>query len=156
MEPTPLLARKGEKVLDCMRDKRVSLTDLLSYVLDTQSPRCASYRRWLFDGLESTLARVDERRRGRGTLRKWSLRLTSRVINREMQKIRMALTMKTVELTPDFAETWSFSGLHNVVKHEAPTLSELLCTGIQAKRTRSKGKKDPMVVCTRCHSSCSS
>jgi hypothetical protein len=110
MEPTPLLAQKVERVLDCMRDKRVSLTDFLSYVLDTQSPRCASYRRWLFDGLESTLDKVDEHRRGREILRKWSLSLTSRVINREMQKIRIAFTMKTAEITPDFVETWSFSG----------------------------------------------
>ena len=55
--------------------------------------------------------------------------------------------MKTTDITPDFVEAWSFSGLQNVVKEKAPTLCELLQAGIQTTRARNKGKKDPMAVC---------
>jgi len=146
MQPTASLTQKVENILDYMQEKRVSLKDLLSYILDGQSPRCSSYRRRVFDELESTLARIDRHKRGREILRKWTLSLACKTVDREMRKVKGAFTMKTTEITPDFVEAWSFSGLQNVVKEKAPTLCELLCAGVQTGRARNKGKKDPMVV----------
>jgi len=148
MQSTPLPVQKVENVLDYMQDKRVSFRDLLFHILDGENPRCSSYRRWVFDNLESILARIDQHKRGRKILGIWALSLMCKIIDREMRKVKKAFTMKTTEITPDFVEAWSFSSLRNVVEEEAPTLCKLLCAGAQTARVRKKGKKDPMVVCS--------
>lgn len=147
MQSAPITVQKIEKVLSYMQDNRVAFVDVLSYIIDTQSSRCASYRRRVFDDLESILGRIDRRKRGREILRKWTLSSMSKVVDREMRKVKSAFTMKTTEITPDFVEAWSFTSLRNVVKEKAPTLCELLCVGVQTTRARNKRKKDPMVVC---------
>jgi len=148
MQSNPSIARKVEDVLDFMQDKRVSFVDLLTYILDGQSTRCSSYRRRVFDNLESTLTRIDRHKRGRDILNKWALSLLCRIVDREMRKVKRAFTMKTNEITPEFVEAWSFSGLQNVIEERAPILCELLCACVQTRHTRKKAKKDPMVVCT--------
>ena len=148
MESTSLPTQRVEKVLDFMQDKRVSFMDLLIYILDGKGPRCSSYRRRVFDDLESTLARIDQHRRGRVILRKWALGLSCKIVDCEMRKVKRAFTMKTSEITPEFVEAWSFSGLQSVIEVKAPTLCELLRAGVQTKHARKKGKKDPMTVCT--------
>jgi len=153
MQSTASLTPKVENVLDYMQEKRVSFKDLLSYILDGQNPRCSSYRHRVFDDLESTLSKIDRHKRGREILRKWALSLACKIVDREMQKVKRAFTMKTTEITPDFVKAWSFSGLQNVVKEKAPTLCELLCAGVQTGRARNKAKKDPMVICILPHRS---
>ena len=69
MQSAALSTQKIEKVLDYMRDNRVTLVDVLSYVMDSKSPRCASYRRRVFDNLESTLVQINQHKRGRELLR---------------------------------------------------------------------------------------
>ena len=131
--------------------KRVKkkLTDiLLMYVLDSQNPRCSSYRRWVFDDLDSTLSKIDQHKKGQDALRTWAVNLVCKVVDREMQGVKRAFTMKTTEITPDFVEVWSFSTHQNVVEEKAPTLCNLLHACVQMRQVRNKGKKDPMVVRT--------
>jgi len=148
MQSNPSITRKVENVLNFMQDKRVSFMDLLTYILDGQSSCCSSYRRRVFDDLESTLARIDRYKRGRDILNKWALNLLCRIVDREMRKVKRAFTMKTNEITPEFVEAWSFSGLQSVIEERAPVLCKLLCACVQTRHARKKAKKDPMVVCT--------
>lgn len=85
-----------------------------------------AYRRRIFDDLESTLAMIDRHKRGRDLLRKWTLGLACKVVDREMRKVKTSLTTKATEVTPDFIEAWLFSGFQNVVKENVPVLCELL------------------------------
>jgi hypothetical protein len=126
MQSNDSLAQKVERVLNFMQETRLSLMDLLTYILDGKGPRCSPYRRRVFDDLELTLSRIDRHKRGREILRRWALGLSCRVIDREMRKVKRAFTMKTGETTPDSAEAWSFYGLRNVVEEKAPVLCELL------------------------------
>ena len=112
--------------------------------MDDQGRRCTAYRRWVFDGLESILTRID--RHKRGILRMWALTLMCKAIDREMCKVKKAFTMKTAEVTPDFVEGWSFFGLQGVAEENAPTLCELLRVGVQTTHARNKGQRDRMVV----------
>ena len=59
MQSAPITVQKIKKVLSYMQDNRVAFVDVLSYIIDTQSSRCASYRRRVFDDLESILGRID-------------------------------------------------------------------------------------------------
>ena len=88
MQSPGLPSQKIEGVLDYMQNNRVSFMDVLFYVLDSDSQRCASYRRRVFDDLESTLTRIDRHRRGREVLRQWTLKSMCEVVNREVQKSR--------------------------------------------------------------------
>ena len=146
MQSTTFSSQKVENVLDYMKTKHVAFGDVLFYVLDGQSPRCASYRRWVFDDLESTLAQIDQYKRGREILRNWSLNLVCKVVDREMRKVKKVFAMNTREITPEFVEAWSFSGFRDAIKANAPTLCEVLLAGVQTARARNEGKKDPMVV----------
>ena len=146
MQSTSFPAQKIENVLDYMRDMRVPFKDILSYILNEQSDRCKSLRRWIFDDLESTLARIYQYKKGRRILRLWSLDLVCRVVDQEMRKVKKAFTMNTKDITPEFVEAWSFSGFQMVIKENAPTLCEVLLAGIQTARARNEGKKDPMLV----------
>jgi hypothetical protein len=146
MQSAPSSIQKIDRVLDYMQTNRVTLKDLLFHVVDNQGHRCTAYRRRVFDDLESILTRIDRYKRGRGILRKWALALMCKTIDREMRKVKKAFTMKTAEITPDFVEGWSFSGLQGVAEENAPTLFELLRAGVQTTRARNKGQKDPMVV----------
>ena len=147
MESTPFPTKKVYDVLDLMRDTRVSFMDVLSCVMNDETPRCAAYRRRVLGDLELIFTWVSRYKSGRATLKKWALDLMCKVVDQEMRKTKQAFTMKTTEITTDFVEAWSFSGLQNTVKENAPTLCELLYAGVQTKRARSKGKKDPMAVC---------
>ena len=149
MQSTGSPSQKIEEILNHMQKDRVSFVDVLSYILDNDSSRCASYRRRVFDTLESTLTKVNQHKRGREILRRWTLTSMCDSVDREMQKLKRAFTMKTTDITPDFVEAWSFSGLRNIVEEKAPTLCELLHAGIQTPRAKEKGKKDPMAVRSR-------
>jgi len=120
--------------------KHVAFKDILFYVLDGQSPRCASYQRWVFDDLESTLARIDQYKRGREILRNWSLSPMCKVVDREMRKVKKAFAMKTREITPEFVETWSFSGFREAIKANTPT--------IQAFKRHAQGMKERRIRCS--------
>ena len=147
MQSTPLSTQKIEDVLDYMKHKHVAFKDVLSYILDDRSSRCSSYRRWMFDDLESILTRIDRYKKGRNTLRSWSLSSTCKIVDREMRKVKQAFAMNTKEITPEFVEAWSFPGFQRAIKEKAPTLCEVLLAGVQTARARNEGKKDPMVVC---------
>ena len=148
MESTPLASRKIENVLDYMKTKHVSFKDILSYIVGDPSPRCVSYRRWLFDDLEPILDQMVRYDGGRVALRNWSLNFVCKSVAREMEKVKKAFTMKTSEITPEFVETWSFRGFQDVISRNAPTLSRILLAGVQTTRAKKERKKDPMIVCS--------
>jgi hypothetical protein len=54
--------------------------------------------------------------------------------------------MKAAEITRDFVEGWSLSGLQGVAEEKSPALYKLLHAGVQIAHTRNKGRGDPMVV----------
>jgi hypothetical protein len=83
--------------------------------------------------------RVDQHKRGRDILKKWTLSLFCKVVDRETRKVKKAFTMKTSEIAPEFVEAWSLSGLQGVVEEESLVLCELLYTGVQTRRARKKG-----------------
>ena len=147
MQSTGFPTHKVEKILKDMKDKHIAFKDILSYVLDSRNPSCASYRRWMFDDLESILARIDQYKRGREILRTWSVSFVCKLVDREMHKVKKALTMKTSEITPVFVEAWSFPTFQDVIGRNAPTLCQVLLAGVQTARAKNERKKDPTVVC---------
>ena len=147
MQSTHLSTQKIEDVLDYTKKKHVAFKDILSYILDDRSSRCSSYRRWMFDDLESILSRIDRYKKGRNTLRAWSLSSMCKIVDWEMRKVKQAFAMNTKEITPEFVEARSFPSFRRSIKEKAPTLCEVLLAGVQTARARNEGKKDPMVVC---------
>ena len=55
-----------------MKEQRVSFMEVLSYIMVGESKRCASYRRRVFDKLESTLEKIDKHKRGREIINRWA------------------------------------------------------------------------------------
>jgi len=141
-----LATRKIEDVLDYMKVKHVAFKDVLSYIVGDPNPRCVSYRRWLFDNLESILDQIVQYKGGREVLENWSLSFVCDAVAREMEKVKKAFTTKTSEITPEFVEAWSFPGFQDVVSRNAPILCQVLLAGVQTARAKKERKKDPMVV----------
>ena len=88
MQSTHLSTQKIEDVLDYTKKKHVAFKDILSYILDDRSSRCSSYLRWMFDDLESILSRIDRYKKGRNTLRAWSLSSMCKIVDWEMRKVK--------------------------------------------------------------------
>jgi len=130
-----------------MKTKHVAFKDVLSYIVGDPNPRCVSYRRWMFDNLESLLDQINQHNGGREALRDWSLTLVCKTVTQEMEKVKKAFTMKTSEITPEFVEAWSFPGFQDVVSKNAPTLCQILLAGVETARAKKERKKDPMTVC---------
>ena len=146
MQSTPLSTQKIEDVLDDMKKKHVTFKDILSYILDDRSSRCSSYRRWMFDDLESILTRIYRYKKGRNTLRAWSLSSTCKIVDREMHKVEQVFAMNAREITPEFVKAWSLASFQRAIKEKTPTLCKVPLTGVQTARMRNEGKVDPMVV----------
>ena len=146
MQSTPLSTQKIEDVLGDMKKKHVAFKDILSYILDDRSSRCSSHRRWVFDDLESILTRIYRYKKGRNTLRAWTLSSTCKIVDREMHKVKQVFAMNAREITPEFVEAWSLASFQRAIKEKAPTLCEVLLTSVQTARARNEGKMDPMVV----------
>ena len=74
-----------------MKEPRVPLVEILSYIMKGESQRCAAYPRRVFDKLDSTPTRIGKRRRGREIVMGWTMGRLCTVVGRDTWKVKQLL-----------------------------------------------------------------
>jgi hypothetical protein len=143
------------KVLEFMKSIRVSVSDLLAHITDTNNSACKIHRQRLYDTPENggrlslILDQISASTVGCKQLDTWALKRTCWVVGKEMDGVKAAFSMTVDEVTPEFLTNWSFSGsIEDVIKDSAPTLMKILLEAAQTGRARDNNTiKDPWLVC---------
>lgn len=134
------------KKLGELYEAKISLPDILSYIIDSANGTFEGYRnafltsKHLFPFLNQLFA--DEK--GRRLIQEWmfphAVELVSEKIHTEMEEAKPELKMGTADVTPEFIAQWDINGLMNSVAEKTPTWSRILEAATEEKSAQLKPK----------------
>jgi hypothetical protein len=135
-------------ILGHIREIRKSPLDIFEFSLRETTPDAAKYRGGLFRDRSKFTSLLDQLRthpEGRKVLDDWlrtsGLDIIKQFIEKEIDHVKEAFTMKVDEVTPQFLDEWDFDEtLVSTTKTKAPILFDLLRNTCQSDMALEKNK----------------